>query len=162
MDLQAVINKIAYIDKEGNLLEGYDATILSLESDLYLAAREADAIKNPNKLASAHQAEKLVRLCTPLLITSRETNWLRLSTYFKYPPGIRNLIYTTNTIEGYHRQIRKVTKNQGIFTSDVALLKSIYLATERISRKWTVPIQNWAIAASQLRIIFGDRMKLDL
>jgi putative transposase len=98
----------------------------------------------------------------PMVISSWETNWPVLSTYFKYPAGIRKLIYTTNTIEGYHRQIRKVTKNKGVFTSDMSLLKLIYLATERISRKWTMPIQNWAIAASQLRIIFGNRMKLDL
>lgn len=98
----------------------------------------------------------------PIVISSWEKNWPKLSTYFKYPDGIRNLIYTTNTIEGYHRQIRKVTKNKGVFTSDLALLKLIYLATERISLKWTVPLPNWAIAASQLKIIFGDRMKTDL
>ena len=98
----------------------------------------------------------------PMVIGSWETNWPKLSTFFKYPAGIRKLIYTTNTIEGYHRQIRKVTKNKGVFTSDMSLLKLIYLATERISRKWTMPIQNWAIAASQLRIIFGNRMKVDI
>lgn len=95
----------------------------------------------------------------PMVIGSWENNWPKLSTYFKYPDGIRKLIYTTNTIEGYHRQIRKVTKNKGVFTSDMALLKLIYLATERISRKWTMPLQGWAVSASQLKIIFGDRMK---
>jgi len=98
----------------------------------------------------------------PMVINSWENNWAKLSTYFKYPIGIRKLIYTTNTIEGYHRQIRKVTKNKGVFTSDVALLKLIYLATERIQRKWTMPLSNWAISASQLKIIFADRMKTDL
>ena len=98
----------------------------------------------------------------PMVIGSWENNWPKLSTYFKYPAAIRKLIYTTNTIEGYHRQIRKVTKNKGVFTSDMALLKLIYLATERISRKWISPLQNWSIAASQLKIIFGDRMKTDL
>jgi transposase-like protein len=98
----------------------------------------------------------------PMVIGSWENNWSKLSAYFKYPDGIRKLIYTTNTIEGYHRQIRKVTKNKGVFTSDMALLKLIYLATERISRKWTMPLQGWAVSASQLKIIFGDRMKIDL
>lgn len=98
----------------------------------------------------------------PMVISSWENNWPKLSTYFKYPAGIRKLIYTTNTIEGYHRQIRKVTKNKGVFTSDMALLKLIYLATERVSQKWTMPLNNWAIAASQLKIIFGHRMKTDL
>jgi transposase-like protein len=98
----------------------------------------------------------------PMVISSWQTNWAKLTTYFKYPAGIRKLIYTTNTIEGYHRQIRKVTKNKGVFTSDMALLKLIYLATERIQQKWTMPLSNWAISASQLKIIFGDRMKTDL
>lgn len=98
----------------------------------------------------------------PMVISSWQTNWAKLTTYFKYPAGIRKLIYTTNTIEGYHRQIRKVTKNKGVFTSDMALLKLIYLATERIQQKWTMPLSNWAISASQLKIIFADRMKTDL
>lgn len=98
----------------------------------------------------------------PMVMTSWQTNWSKLATYFKYPAGIRKLIYTTNTIEGYHRQIRKVTKNKGVFTSDMALLKLIYLATERIQQKWTMPLPNWAISASHLKIIFADRMKTDL
>src|ERR1700712_5421869 len=98
----------------------------------------------------------------PMVIGSWENNWSKLSTYFKYPDAIRKLIYTTNTIEGYHRQIRKVTKNKGVFTSDMALLKLIYLATERIAQKWTMPLQGWAVTASQLKIIFGDRMKTEL
>lgn len=98
----------------------------------------------------------------PMVIGSWENNWPKLSTYFKYPAGIRKLIYTTNTIEGYHRQIRKVTKNKGVFTSDMSLLKLIYLATERIALKWTMPLSNWSISAAQLKIIFGDRMKTAL
>jgi len=98
----------------------------------------------------------------PMVLTSWQTNWHKLATYFKYPAAIRKLIYTTNTIEGYHRQIRKVTKNKGVFTSDMALLKLIYLATERIQRKWTMPLANWAISASHLKILFANRMKLDL
>jgi len=98
----------------------------------------------------------------PMVISSWQKNWPKLSTFFKYPEGIRKLIYTTNTIEGYHRQIRKVTKNKGVFTSDNALLKLVFLATERIQQKWTMPLSNWAIIASQLKIIFADRMKTDL
>ena len=98
----------------------------------------------------------------PMVMSSWENNWSKLSTYFKYPDGIRKLIYTTNTIEGYHRQIRKVTKNKGVFTSDMALLKLIYLATDRIQQKWSMPLANWAICAAQLKIIFANRMKTDL
>lgn len=98
----------------------------------------------------------------PMVISSWENNWQKLSTYFKYPEAIRRIIYTTNTIEGYHRQIRKVTKTKGVFTSDMALLKLIYLATQRIQNKWTMSIQHWATTASQLKIIFAERMKTDL
>lgn len=98
----------------------------------------------------------------PVVIESWQRNWEKLSTYFKYPQAIRKLIYTTNTIEGYHRQIRKVTKTKGAFTSDMSLLKLIYLATNNIQKKWTQPLQNWSITVSQLSLIFGDRLKLKI
>jgi len=98
----------------------------------------------------------------PIVIESWNRNWDKLSTFFKYPSAIRKLIYTTNTIEGFHRQIRKVTKTKGAFTSDMALLKLIYLATQNIQKKWTQPLQNWSITVSQLSIIFPDRLKLKL
>lgn len=98
----------------------------------------------------------------PVVIESWQRNWDKLSTYFKYSAAIRKLIYTTNTIEGYHRQIRKVTKSKGAFTSDMALLKLIYLATQNIQKKWTQPLQNWSITVSQLSILFGDRLKLNI
>ena len=98
----------------------------------------------------------------PVVIESWQRNWEKLTTYFKYPAAIRKLVYTTNTIEGYHRQIRKVTKTKGAFTSDMALLKLMYLATKNIEKKWTMPLANWSITVSQLSIIFGDRLKLNL
>ncbi len=98
----------------------------------------------------------------PLVIESWHRNWSKLSTYFKYSAAIRKLIYTTNTVEGFHRQIRKVTKTKGAFTSDMALLKLIYLATQNIQKKWTQPLQNWSLTVSQLSIVFGDRLKLRL
>lgn len=112
--------------------------------------------------------QELIKLTTkwqekyPVVVDSWNRNWVKLSTYFKYPQAIRKLIYTTNTIEGYHRQIRKVTKTKGSFTSDMALLKLIYLATDRIQQKWTMPLPNWSITVSQLSIIFGDRIKISL
>ena len=98
----------------------------------------------------------------PAVIKSWRNNWHKLCTFFKYPAAIRKLIYTTNTIEGYHRQIRKVTKTKGAFPSDMALLKLIYLASERIEEKWKMPLAKWGITAQQLSIIFGERMKLTL
>ena len=98
----------------------------------------------------------------PVVIDSWKRNWEKLTTYFKYPQAIRKLVYTTNTIEGYHRQIRKVTKTKGSFTSDIALLKLMYLATKNIEKKWTMPLANWSITVSQLSIIFGERLKLKI
>ena len=98
----------------------------------------------------------------PLVVSSWQNNWSKLSTFFDYPEAIRRIIYTTNTIEGYHRQLRKVTKTKGAFVNDMALLKLIYLAQERITRKWTMPLLNWAQSAQQLKIIFGDRMPISL
>ncbi len=68
----------------------------------------------------------------------------------------------TNPVEGVHRQLRKVTKTKGAFTSDIALLKLVYLATRNIKKKWTAPLQNWALTVQQLAIRFGDRLPLDL
>jgi transposase-like protein len=98
----------------------------------------------------------------PLVINSWRSNWPKLSTYFKYDPAIRKLIYTTNTIEGFHRQVRKVTKTKGAFPSDMALLKLIYLAYRNISKKWTSPLQNWGMTVSQLSIWFEGRIHLGI
>jgi transposase-like protein len=98
----------------------------------------------------------------PIVIASWQNNWEKLTTYFQYTAPIRKLIYTTNAVEGYHRQIRKVTKTKGAFTSDMALLKLVYLATKNIEKKWTSPLQNWSLTVQQLAIRFGDRLPLDI
>lgn len=96
------------------------------------------------------------------VIDSWRRNWPKLSTYFRYDAAIRKMIYTTNAIEGFHRQLRKVTKTKGAFTSDMALLKLIYLAQNRISERWILALPNWAQTAQKLAIWFPERMKLDL
>jgi putative transposase len=96
----------------------------------------------------------------PVVIKSWQDNWHKLSTYFKYTEDIRRIIYTTNTIEGFHRQVRKVTKNKGVFPNDDALLKLVYLAYRNISKKWTQPLQNWSLTVSQLSIHFEGRLIL--
>ena len=98
----------------------------------------------------------------PVVIKSWQVNWDKLTTYFDYTPQIRKLIYTTNPIESYHRQIRKITKTKGAFTSDMALLKLVYLASKNIEKKWTIPLPNWALTAQQLFIRFGSRMPMSL
>jgi transposase-like protein len=94
----------------------------------------------------------------PLIVRSWENNWAELSTFFKYPPEIRKIIYTTNMIESYHRQLRKVTKGKSIFPNDEALLKSLYMATQDVMRKWTGRIHNWSQILLQLSVYFPDRV----
>lgn len=98
----------------------------------------------------------------PLIVRSWENNWSEISTFFKYPPEIRKIIYTTNMIESYHRQLRKVTKGKSLFPSDEALLKSLYLATQDVLRKWTGRIQNWGQILLQLSVYFPDRVESQL
>ena len=98
----------------------------------------------------------------PLVLKSWNNNWHNLSGYFRYPPEIRKMIYTTNAVEGLHRQIRKVTKTKGSFTSQTALEKLIYLAIKNISKKWQMPVPNWSLIIGQLDIFFAGRLKLDL
>ena len=96
----------------------------------------------------------------PLAVKSWYANWNELSTMFKYPPEIRTLIYTTNAIENFNRQLRKVTKTKSAFVSDEALMKILYLATMSIVEKWTMPIKNWGSILDNLMIYFGDRVKV--
>jgi transposase-like protein len=98
----------------------------------------------------------------PVVIESWQNNWEKLSAYFEYAEPIKRLIYTTNPIEGYHRQIRKVTKTKGAFPNEMALIKLVYLATMNIQKKWTSPVQNWGLTAQQLAIKFDGRFELDL
>lgn len=94
----------------------------------------------------------------PKIAISWKNNWSRLSTYFKYPQEIRTLIYTTNTIEGYNRQLRKVTKNKSVFPTDDSLLKMLYLATQDITKKWTSRQRDWGQMISQFQIYFEGRI----
>lgn len=97
----------------------------------------------------------------PAIVRSWENNWVELTTYFAYPYSVRRLIYTTNTIEGFHRQLRKVTKTKTAYPTDDALRKIIYLAIQDISKKWTMPLREWKQCVSQLVIYFEDRFTLE-
>ena len=94
----------------------------------------------------------------PLAIKSWRSNWTELATFFRYPTEIRKIIYTTNIIESYHRQLRKVTKPKSVFPTDDALLKILYLITVDITKKWTGRIQNWGLILAQFSIYFEDRL----
>jgi len=98
----------------------------------------------------------------PIIIRSWEKNWLELTAYFNYPYEIRKMIYTTNIIEGYHRQLRKVTKTKTAYPTDEALKKIIYLVTAEAAKKWTIPVKDWKSCISQFAICFNDRLESEL
>lgn len=98
----------------------------------------------------------------PKVIESWRKNWPRLSSYFQYNKDIRRIMYTTNIIEGFHRQLRAVTKSKGAFQSEDALMKLLFLVQENICDKWNKPVHNWNQTLAQLSIIFSDRLKLNL
>lgn len=99
----------------------------------------------------------------PIVTESWQRNWDELSAYFKYVPILRKVIYTTNAVEGLHRQIRKYTKSKGAFTSENALTKLVFAAYKKMLSKWNLqPIHNWAQIVSQLNLYFPGRLKLNI
>ena len=94
----------------------------------------------------------------PKIASSWREKWPNLATYFKYPQQVRKLIYTTNAIENFNRQLRKVTKAKSVFPTDDSLLKMLYLAMMDITKKWTGRRQDWGVIHSQLEIFFADRI----
>ena len=127
--------------------------IKELMSDLkavYQAINEEEARRNLEKFKEKWNKSY------PSCVKSWEDNWEILSTYFAYPQEIRKIIYTTNMIEGLHRQFRQITKNKPSFTNDDSLRKMLYLASKKISEKWTQRCRNWDVILRQLELIFGE------
>lgn len=98
----------------------------------------------------------------PISVNSWKRNWSDLSTYFAYSYDLRRIIYTTNTIEGFNRQIRKVTKNRGVFPTKTSLEKLLYLATRNITEKWNQPIHNWGKILWQFEAFFPGKVEKHL
>jgi len=129
--------------------------IKALMADLkkvYAAVDEETALRQLDELESIWGKKY------PKIAESWRRNWANLSAYFKYPQEVRTLIYTTNAIEGFNRQLRKVTKSKSVFPTDDSLLKMLYLAMIDITRKWTGRRKDWGIIHAQLEIFFGDRV----
>ena len=118
---------------------------------VYQAATREEAETNLQKLEDtwSHKYRAAIK--------SWQNNWEELATFFEFPNEIRRLIYTTNAVEGYHRQLRKVIKNKSSFPTPQSARKLLYLATMDISKKWTAPIRNWPLILNQLAIRFEDR-----
>ncbi len=119
---------------------------------VYAAVDEAAALAALDTFAE-HWDKKY-----PKISQSWRVNWANLSTYFKFPQEVRRLIYTTNAIEGFNRQLRKVTKSKSVFPTDDSLLKMLYLAMMDIIKKWTGRRQDWSVIYAQLVLFFEDRI----
>ena len=119
---------------------------------IYAAVDEASALAALDAFAEKWDKKY------PKIARSWRDNWPNLSTYFKYPQEVRRLIYTTNTIEGFNRQLRKVTKAKSVFPTDDSLLKTLYLAMMDITKKWTGRRQDWSLIHAQLSVFFADCM----
>ncbi len=117
--------------------------------------------KTPTKAAAEvalSELEEKWQKRYPMVINSWINNWDELSAYFEYSEPIRRIIYTTNTVEGFNRQIRKITKTKGGFNDDTSLFKLVFLSYRDIAKKWEKSIPNWAEIISQFSIIFKDRL----
>lgn len=113
-------------------------------------------------LCALDDLENKWKMKYPIAVRSWRNNWNELSVMFKYSPEIRKMIYTTNSIENFNRQLRKVTKTKGAFVSEDALMKILYLVTMRVTEKWTQQIRDWPAILDNLMIHFGERVKLNL
>ena len=129
--------------------------IKELMSDL---KRVYTAVDEPTASSELDKFDEKWSSKYPKIAISWRSNWANLSTYFKYPQEVRTLIYTTNAIEGFNRQLRKVTKNKGVFPTDDSLIKMLYLAMMDITKKWTGKRREWGQIHSQLEIYFADRL----
>jgi putative transposase len=130
----------------------YKAVTTALKP-IYKASTEDAALEELDKFEESWGGKY------PLVVKSWRSNWDELATFFRYPTEMRRLIYTTNLIEGYHRQLRKVTKGKSIFPTDESLTKMLYLATMEVTKKWTMRVQNWGQILSQLTIYFPERVE---
>ena len=129
--------------------------IKALMADLkkvYTAVDEEAALNALDEFAAVWDSKY------PRISKSWYDNWANLSTYFKFPQELRNLIYTTNTIEGFNRQLKKVTKSKSVFPTDDSLFKMLYLAMTDITKKWTGRRQDWSRIYAQLVIYYADRI----
>ena len=129
--------------------------IKALMADL---KRVYQAVDEQSALAALDDFAEIWDKKYPKVSKSWRENWANLSTYFKFPEELRRLIYTTNSIEGFNRQLRKVTKSKAVFPTDDSLFKMLYLAMLDITKKWTGRRQDWAQIYPQLALYYSGRI----
>ena len=124
-----------------------------------------EVYKAPTEELALAQLDKLKEIwgnSYGMVIDSWYNNWNNLSTFFDFSPRIRKMIYTTNALEGFNRQVRKYTKSRTIFPTDESLNKCVYLATMEIMEKWTQPVPNWGATLAELTLFFTEELKDEL
>ncbi len=130
--------------------------------DRKAVAKDLRAVYGAGSLKEAeHALDKFSDLWDgkyPAISPSWRSDWDRLTVFFDYSADIRKVIYTTNAIESLNYSLRRMLKNRGAFPNDDSITKILYLAINRISKKWTMPIRNWKAALNQFVILFGDRV----
>lgn len=129
--------------------------IKALMADL---KRVYQAVDEQSALAALDDFAEIWDKKYPKISKSWRENWANLSTYFKFPEELRRLIYTTNAIEGFNRQLRKVTKSKAVFPTDDSLFKMLYLAMLDITKKWTGRRHDWAQIYPQLALYYSGRI----
>lgn len=120
---------------------------------IYKAGTEKEALQNLEEMKKKWPQYKFA-------LKSWETKWTELSTFYKFPGEVRKVIYTTNAIEGLHRQFRKVTKTTSVFPHNESLMKLLWLAQKDITKKWTSSIDNWGMIVGQLSVMYPERIDL--
>lgn len=137
----------------------------------YVSTRDRDAVvgglrriyQSPSASAGLEALERFEQEWGgryPLIVTSWRANWSELSLFFDFSPELRRLIYTTNLIESFHRQLRKATRAKSVFPTDESLLKMLYLVSQDVSSHWTSRIAHWGLILAQLSIAYPGRVKL--
>lgn len=139
-------NSIKYVSSKD--MKEFTKDLKTIYKAISLDQAETNLLQFEEKWGKKYQAA----------VKSWRDNWEELTTYFKYPEEVRKLIYTTNAIENFNRQLRKYTKTKSSYPTDDSLMKSIYLSMNEITKKWTGKIQNWGQINSQLSIYFEGRM----
>jgi len=119
---------------------------------VYKAPTEDLALKNLDNMYEKWQHKY------DFVIDSWRNDWRELSPYFDFPPELRKVMYTTNTIESFHSQLRKITKTKRVFPGEDSLKKLLYLVQINITKKWTHTMHDWRKVLRQLFVIFEDRI----
>ena len=140
-------NSLKYVSYKDRKLVAQDLKVI------YTAATENEATK------ALESFEKKWDKQYPQISKSWYNNWENLVVFLEYPQAIRRVIYTTNAIESFNSQLRKVTKNKRVFPNDNSVFKTLYLAIENITKKWSAPMRDWNEAMAYFLIEFEDRLK---